>query len=61
MRLSASRIRSINRAIARVQVVRLVRARQKPPPHPLANPTLAVSVNAAEFVKVVVVPRSATL
>jgi len=27
----------------------------------LSNPTLAVSVNAAEFVKVVVVPRSATL
>jgi hypothetical protein len=27
----------------------------------LASPTLAVSVNAAEFVKVVVVPRSATL
>ena len=41
-------------------VVRLVRARPKPPPT-LANPTLAVSVNAAEFVKVVVVPRSATL
>ena len=41
-------------------VVRLVRARPKPPPS-LGNPTLTASVNAAEFVKVVVVPRSATL
>ena len=32
MRLSASRIRSINRAIARVQSSACVRARQKPPP-----------------------------
>jgi hypothetical protein len=60
MRLSASRIRSINRAIARVQSSawsvpdrNLYRT--------LANPTQAVSVKAAEFVKVVVVPRSATL
>ena len=60
MRLSASRIRSINRAIARVQSS----AWSVPVSNPhrtLANPTLAVSVNAAEFVKVVVVPRSAML
>ena len=60
MRLSASRIRSINRAIARVQSS----AWSVPVSNPhrtLANPTLAVAVNAAEFVKVVVVPRSATL
>jgi hypothetical protein len=59
MRLSASRIRSINRAIARVQSS----AWSAPDRNrrPLANPTLADSVNAAEFVKVVVVPRTATL
>jgi hypothetical protein len=60
MRLSASRIRSINRAIARVQSS----AWSVPVRNPLrtlANPTLAVSVNAAEFVKVVVVPRTATV
>jgi hypothetical protein len=60
MRLSASRIRSINRAIARVQSSAWsVPVRN--PQSTLANPTLAVSVNAAEFVKVVVVPRTATL
>jgi hypothetical protein len=60
MRLSASRIRSINRAIARVQSSAWsVPVRN--PHRTLPNPTLAVSVNAAEFVKVVVVPRSATL
>ncbi len=60
MRLSASRIRSINRAIARVQSSAWS-APDRNPHHTLANPTLAVSVNAAEFVKVVVVPRRATL
>jgi hypothetical protein len=60
MRLSASRIRSINRAIARVQSSAWS-APDRNPHRPLANPTLAVSVNAAEFVKTVVVPRSATL
>jgi hypothetical protein len=60
MRLSASRIRSINRAIARVQSSAWS-APDRNPHCTLANPTLAVSVNAAEFVKVVVVPRSATL
>ena len=60
MRLSASRIRSINRAIARVQSSAWsapVRSSHRT----LANPPLAVSASAAEFVKVVVVPRSATL
>jgi hypothetical protein len=60
MRLSASRIRSINRAIARVQSS----AWSVPVRNPhriLANPTWAVSASAAEFVKVVVVPRTATL
>jgi predicted ATPase with chaperone activity len=60
MRLSASRIRSINRAIARVQSSAWS-APVRNPHHTLANPALAVSVNAAEFVKVVVVPRTATV
>ena len=60
MRLSASRIRSINRAIARVQSSAWsVPARN--PYRTLANPPLAVSASVAEFVKVVVVPRTATL
>ena len=59
MRLSASRIRSINRAIARVQSSAWSAPDRNRRP-PLGNPTLAASVNA-EFVKVVVVPRSATL
>ena len=60
MRLSASRIRSINRAIARFQSsawfvpVRI-------PHRTLANAALAVSVNTAEFVKVVLVPETATV
>ena len=60
MRLSASRIRSINRAITRVQSTAWS-APDRNPHRTLANPTLAVSVKAAEFVKVVVAPRSATL
>ncbi len=60
MRLSASRIRSINLAIARVQSSAWSAPDRNRHPS-LANPTLAASVNAAEFVKVVVVPRSATL
>lgn len=60
MRLSASRIRSINRAIARVQSSAWS-VPDRNHHRPLANPTLAVSVNAVDFVKVVVVPRSATL
>jgi hypothetical protein len=60
MRLSASRIRSINRAIVRVQSAAWS-APARNPHRTLANPTLAVSATAAEFVKVVVVPRTATL
>jgi hypothetical protein len=60
MRLSASRIRSINRAIARVQSSAWS-APVKSPHRTLVNPPLAVSPSAAEFVKVVVVPRAATL
>jgi len=60
MRQSASLIRSINRAIARVQSSAWS-APDRNPHRTLTNPTLAVSVNASEFVKVVVVPRSATL
>ena len=60
MRLSASRIRSINRAITRVQSSAWS-APDRNPHRPLANQTLAVSVSAPEFVKVLVVPRSATL
>ena len=61
MRLSASRIRSINRAIARVVQSSAWSAPDRNRRPSLASPTLAASVNAAEFVKVVVVPRSATL
>ena len=60
MRLSASRIRSINRAIARVQSSAWS-APTRNPYRTLANPPLAVSASAAEFVKVVVVPRAATV
>ena len=60
MRLSASRIRSINRAIARVQSSAWsVPVRN--PHRTLANPPQTASASAAEFVKVVVVPRAATL
>jgi hypothetical protein len=60
MRLSASRIRSINRAIARAQSSAWS-VPDRNPHRSLANPTLAVSVSAAKFVKVVVIPRSAAL
>ena len=60
MRLSASRIRSINRAIARGQSSAWA-APGRNPHRTLANPTLAVTVGAAELVKVVVVPRTATV
>jgi hypothetical protein len=59
MRLSAGRIRSINRAISRVQSSAWS-APVRNPHRTLANPPLAVSASAAEFVKVVVVPRAAT-
>jgi hypothetical protein len=60
MRLSASRIRSINRAIARVQSSAWS-APARNSYRTLANPQLTVSASAAKFVKVVVVPRTATL
>ena len=60
MRLSASRIRSINRAIVRVQSSAWS-APARNPYRTSANSPLAVSASAAEFVKVVVVPRSAPL
>jgi hypothetical protein len=59
MRLSASRIRSINRAIARVQSFAWSVPDRNPHRYH-ANPTQAVSVSSADFVKVVVVPRGAT-
>jgi hypothetical protein len=60
MRLSASRIRTINRAIARVQSSAWsVQVRN--PHRTLANPPVAVSASAAEIVRVVVVPRTATV
>ena len=60
MRLSASRIRSINRAIVRVQSSAWS-APARNPYRTSANSPLAVSASAAEFVKVVVVPRTAAL
>jgi hypothetical protein len=60
MRLSASRIRSINRAIVRVQSSAWS-VPDRNPHRSLAKPTLDISANAAEFVKVVVVPGTATL
>jgi hypothetical protein len=60
MRLSASRIRSINRAIARVQSSAWA-APDRNPYRSLANPTLAVSTSPAKFVKVVGVPKSTAL
>jgi len=58
MRLSAGRIRSINRAISRVQSSAWS-APVRNPHRTLSNPQLAASASAAEFVKVVVVPRAA--
>ena len=60
MRLSASRIRSINRAIVRVQSSAWS-APARNPYRTLANPPLAVSASAAEFVKVVVIPKTAAV
>ena len=60
MRLSASRIRSINRAIARVQSSAWSAPNRNSRPT-LANPALAASASAAKFVKVVVVPKAATV
>ena len=60
MRLSASRIRSINRAIVRVQSSAWS-APARNPYRTSANSPLAVSASAAEIVRVVVVPRTATV
>jgi hypothetical protein len=58
MRLSASRIRSINRAIVRVQSSAWNSSARNDHPS-TANPAPPVAVNAAKFVKVVAIPRSA--
>jgi hypothetical protein len=60
MRLSAGRIRSINRAIVRVQSSAWS-APARNPYRTSANSPLAVSASAAEFVKVVVVPKTAAV
>jgi hypothetical protein len=57
MRLSASRIRSINRAIARVQSSAWS-ASERTPGRSAPSPAPVVSMNAPKFVKIVVVPRS---
>ncbi len=57
MRMSASRIRSINRAIARVQSTAWTASRKHP-----SQPTNALTVPAAVMagtVKIVAVPRAA--
>jgi hypothetical protein len=59
VRLSASRIRSINRAIARVQSSAWSVPDRNPHRYQ-PNTAQAVSVSSAEFAKVVVVPRGAT-
>jgi hypothetical protein len=58
MRLSASRIRSINRAIARAQLSAWPTSARNSR-HSTANPSPTVPVSAAKFVKVVAVPRRA--
>ncbi len=57
MRLSASRIRSINRAIARVQSSAWSTP-NKNHRHLIPNLAPAVSVSGTKFVKIVSVPRS---
>lgn len=54
MRLSASRIRSINRAIARVQSTAWSASGRT---HGHSAPNPAVSMNAPRFVKIVAVPK----
>jgi hypothetical protein len=58
MRMSASRIRSINRAIARAQSSAWSASARKSR-HSTGNPSSTVPVSAAKFVKVVAVPRGA--
>jgi hypothetical protein len=57
MRLSASRIRSINRAIARVQSSAWC-ASGRTHGHSAPNPTPAFPMNASKFVKIEAVPKS---
>jgi hypothetical protein len=57
MRLSASRIRSINRAMARVQASAWS-ASGRTYGHSAPSPAPAVSMNAPKFVKIVVIPKS---
>jgi hypothetical protein len=58
MRLSASRIRSINRAIVRVQSSAWP-ASAPNRRHSTNNPTPVVPVSVDKFVKIVAVPRTA--
>ena len=58
MRLSASRIRSINRAIARVQSTAWTAPRKNPCPSTAVS-NLQPAMISAGTVKVVAVPRSA--
>jgi hypothetical protein len=57
MRLSASRIRSINRAIARVQSSAWS-ASGSTHGHSAPSPANVFSMNAPKFVKIVAVPKS---
>jgi hypothetical protein len=57
MRLSASRIRSINRAIARVQSSAWC-ASGRTHGQSAPNPAPVFPMNASKFVKIVAVPRS---
>ena len=57
MRLSASRIRSINRAIARVQSSAWC-ASGRTHGHSAPNPTPVLYMNPPKFVKIVAVPRT---
>ncbi|MFC5861714.1 hypothetical protein ACFPT7_05375 [Acidicapsa dinghuensis] len=56
MRLSASRIRSINRAIARVQSTAWF-ASGRTHGHSTPSPAPVVSMNAPTFVKIVAIPK----
>lgn len=58
MRMSASRIRSINRAIAKVQSTAWTASRKKP--HQPTNVSTLPAAVIAGAVKVVAVPRAAT-
>jgi len=59
MRLSASRIRSINRSIARVNGI-ICGASDKCHPFPSQNLKPVVSLNPDSVVRIVAVPKTAT-